>query len=155
MKLTLLTDYALRTLIYVGGKDGELSTIGEIANAFDISKAHLMKVVHKLGQRGYLDNIRGKNGGIRLRGRPEEIGIGAVVRDIEEDLAVIGCLGEEGFCRIQGHCVLQRALAEATRAFLGALDAYTLADLLAPRAWLAQTLGLPYRAETGLGERAP
>ncbi|HEV2676439.1 MAG TPA: Rrf2 family transcriptional regulator [Aliidongia sp.] len=155
MKLTLLTDYALRTLIFVGTKQGELSTIGEIAAAFDISKTHLMKVVHKLGQCGYLENIRGKNGGIRLRRRPEEIGIGDVVRAIEEDLAVIGCMTDERFCRIQSTCVLQGALHEATRAFLAALDAYNLADLLAPRAQLAQVLGLLHPSGFVLSGRRP
>jgi Iron-dependent Transcriptional regulator len=50
MHLTLWTDYALRTLIYVGAKGEQLSTIAEIAESFDISKSHLMKVVNKLGQ---------------------------------------------------------------------------------------------------------
>lgn len=142
MKLTLLTDYALRVLIFVSTKEGELSTIGEIAGAFDISKAHLMKVVHKLGQHGYLENIRGKNGGMRLRGTPETIVVGAVVRSMEEDLCVIGCLGEPDFCRIQTACVLRGALREATRAFLAVLDTYTLADLIAPRVRLGRLLSI-------------
>jgi Rrf2 family nitric oxide-sensitive transcriptional repressor len=101
MKLNLQTDYALRVLIYVGTNAGGLSTIQEIADAFAISKAHLMKVVHRLGKAGYLDTIRGKNGGMRLKRRPDAVRIGDVVRSIEEDLAVIGCLGQDAFCRIQ------------------------------------------------------
>ncbi|GGF26589.1 DNA-binding protein [Aliidongia dinghuensis] len=142
MKLNLQTDYALRVLIYVGAKDEALSTIQEIADAFAISKAHLMKVVHRLGKAGYLDTIRGKHGGMRLKRRPETIRIGDVVRSIEEDLAVIGCLGEERFCRIQGPCVLTHALYDATQAFLAVLDGYTLTDLLAPRTALSSLLGI-------------
>jgi Rrf2 family nitric oxide-sensitive transcriptional repressor len=142
MRLTLWTDYALRTLIFVGAKGGRLATIAEIAKSFDISKAHLMKVVNKLGQQGYLDTTRGKGGGIKLARLPAEIRVGAIVRETEEDLAVVGCLGETGFCRIEGCCVLRRALREATLAFLQTLDGYTLADLLAPAAQLAASLGL-------------
>ena len=142
MRLTLWTDYALRTLIFVGAKRGGLSTITEIAASFDISKAHLMKVVNRLGQQGYLDTVRGKGGGIRLARSPAEIRVGAIVRETEEDLAVIGCLAETGFCRIERCCVLRRALGEATLAFLRTLDGYTLADLLAPSAELAGSLGL-------------
>ncbi|HLZ64675.1 MAG TPA: Rrf2 family transcriptional regulator [Aliidongia sp.] len=140
MKLNLQTDYALRVLIYVGTNAEGLSTIQEIADAFVISKAHLMKVVHRLGKAGYLDTIRGKNGGMRLKRSPEAIRIGDVVRSIEEDLAVIGCLGEEHFCRIQPRCVLRGALRDATQAFLAVLDNYTLADLLGPRTALASLL---------------
>jgi Rrf2 family nitric oxide-sensitive transcriptional repressor len=64
------------------------------------------------------------------------------VRETEEDLAVMGCLAETGFCRIEGCCVLRHALREATLAFLQTLDGYTLADLLAPGARLFRSLGL-------------
>ncbi len=146
MHLTLWTDYALRTLIYVGAKDGRLSTIAEIAESFGVSRTHLMKVVNQLGQQGYIETVRGKGGGIRLGRKPAEIVVGALVRDTEEDLAVMGCLSDSrtgtGFCRIEGCCVLRRALGEATLAFLRTLDGYTLADLLAPGARLARSLGL-------------
>ncbi len=142
MRLTLWTDYALRTLIYVGAKGERLSTIAEIAESFDISKPHLMKVVNKLGQQGYIETVRGKGGGIRLGRPPAQIRVGAVVRDTEEELAVLGCLAEPGFCRIQGCCVLRRALREATQAFLHTLDGYTLAELLAPRGQLIRSLGI-------------
>jgi Rrf2 family transcriptional regulator, nitric oxide-sensitive transcriptional repressor len=142
MRLTLWTDYALRTLIYVGAKGDRLSTIAEIAAGFDISKTHLMKVVNRLGQKGYIATVRGRGGGLKLARPPAEIGVGAVLRDTKEDLAVIGCLAETGFCRIEGCCVLRQALREATLAFLHTLDGYTLADLLAPRAQLARSLGL-------------
>jgi Rrf2 family nitric oxide-sensitive transcriptional repressor len=148
MRLTRWTDYALRTLIYLGVKGGGLSTIGEIAESFDISETHLMKVVNRLARLGYIDTVRGKGGGIKLRRSPGEIRVGSVVRETEEDLAVMGCLGETGFCRIEECCVLRRALGEATLAFMRTLDGYTLADLLAPGARLTRSLALA--PETGI-----
>ncbi len=142
MKLTLQTDYALRVLMYVAAKADGLSTIQQIADGFEISQAHLMKVVHRLGQRGYLETVRGKNGGMRLGMPVETVTVGAVVRAMEEDLAVLGCLGKADFCRIQGACVLKGVLGEATRAFLAVLDNYSLADLMAPRLNLAGMLGI-------------
>ena len=142
MRLALGTDYALRVLIYVGARDGQLATIAEIADAFAISKAHLMKIVNRLARQGYVATARGKGGGIRLERRPSDIRVGAVVRETEEELAVMGCLATAGFCRIEGCCVLRRALGEATLAFLATLDGYTLADLLAPGKPLARALGV-------------
>ena len=146
MRLTLHTDYALRVLMYVGVKGNTLSTIPEIVDDFDISRGHIMKVVHHLGRLGYLDTIRGKGGGIRLARKPSQINVGAVVRDMEEELAVLGCLqGSEGYCRIEGCCVLRSALRNATSAFLATLDRYTLADLIKPRRSLVRSLALEDR----------
>jgi Rrf2 family transcriptional regulator, nitric oxide-sensitive transcriptional repressor len=145
MRLTLSTDYALRTLIYLGAARDRLATIAEIADAFDISKAHLMKVVNRLGQQGYIETVRGRGGGIRLARRPDAIGVGNVVRDAGEELAVMSCLAKSGVCRIERCCILRSALRGATEAFLAVLDDYTLADLLAPGARLWRSLGLERR----------
>jgi Rrf2 family transcriptional regulator, nitric oxide-sensitive transcriptional repressor len=134
MRLTLHTDYALRVLMYVGVKGGTLSTISEIVERFDISKGHVMKVVYHLAQKGYLETVRGKRGGMRLARKPSQINVGAVVRDMEKELGVLGCLHRaKGYCRIEECCVLRTALRDATNAFLATLDRYTLQNLVKPR----------------------
>jgi Rrf2 family transcriptional regulator, nitric oxide-sensitive transcriptional repressor len=140
VRLTLHTDFALRVLTQVGLNDGKLTTINDIAQSFGISKPHLMKVVNFLGQKGYLDTVRDRNGGIRLMREPRRINIGQVVRDTEETLAVIGCLGRKGYCCIERVCVLRAALCDATQAFLAVLDTYTLADLIKPQKALTSLL---------------
>jgi Rrf2 family transcriptional regulator, nitric oxide-sensitive transcriptional repressor len=140
MRVTLYTDFALRTLIQVGLNDGKLTRINDIAGSFGISKPHLMKVVNHLSQTGYLDTVRGRKGGIRLMREPRHINIGQVVRDTEETLDVIGCLGHKGYCPIERVCVLRSALRDATHAFLAVLDTYSLADLIKPRKPLSSLL---------------
>ena len=140
MRLTLHTDYALRVLIHAAVADGKPITINGIAQSFDISKQHLMKVVHYLGQKGYLDTTRGRGGGIRLRRPPGDIKIGQVLRDTEKSLNVIGCLERRDYCPIQRVCVLRGALHDATQAFLAVLDGYTLADLIKPQRALSSLL---------------
>lgn len=140
MRLTLHTDYALRVLIQTALNDGKLTTINDVAEAFGISKHHLTKVVNDLSQKGYLDTVRGRNGGIRLMRKPREINIGQVVRDTEDRLDVIECLHRAGYCRIERACVLRGALSEAIEAFLSVLDTYTLADLIKPHKALSLLL---------------
>ena len=84
MRLTRYTDYALRTLIYVGLHEPEQSSIAAIARAYGISENHLTKVVHQLGRLGLIRTIRGRGGGLRLAMPPGEIVVGAVVRQTEE-----------------------------------------------------------------------
>jgi Rrf2 family transcriptional regulator, nitric oxide-sensitive transcriptional repressor len=140
MRLTLHTDFALRVLIHVGINDGGLSTIRDIAGSFGISKNHLMKVVNDLGRRGYLETVRGRNGGLRLMRQPREINIGRIVRETEDELDILGCLNSTGYCRIERVCVLRCAVREAVEAFLAVLDRYTLADLIAPQQALSRLL---------------
>ena len=142
MRLTRYTDYALRVLIYLGLRDpAELSRISEIAKAYGISENHLMKVVHRLGQRGFVETVRGRQGGIRLAHSPGRINIGDVVRRCEDDLRLVECFDPEtNKCVITGACVLPGILDEALAAFLTVLDRYTLEDLLKPRRGLSDLL---------------
>lgn len=127
MHLTRYTDYALRTLLYLGRQSDRLCSIAEVASAYGISQNHLMKVVSDLVGGGYLESVRGRNGGIRL-GRPaNELNIGALVRHTEDDLDLVDC----GSCIIGPACGLTGLLDEALQAFLAVLDRYTLADVLA------------------------
>lgn len=142
MRLTRFTDYSLRTLMFAGLRGDAFSGIGEIADAYGISEHHLTKVVHRLAQLGLVETQRGRGGGLRLARPPAEIGIGAVVRQTEDDLALVDCMGS-GACILTGACELQQALNAALAAFLEVLDGYTLADLLRPRGTvLAARLGL-------------
>ncbi len=130
MHLTRFTDYSLRVLIYLAVKGEERSTIQEIAGRFDISRNHLMKVVQDLSHKGYITAIRGKNGGLLLKKSPEEIRLGRLVRDTENDIELVECFGDKNECVITPACGLKPVLAEALRAFFAVLDKYTLADML-------------------------
>jgi Rrf2 family transcriptional regulator, nitric oxide-sensitive transcriptional repressor len=133
MRLTSMTDYAMRLLMYVAQRPGRLCTIAEVAAAYGISEAHLMKITHQLGQAGFIETVRGKGGGMRLAAPPEGINLGAVVRAMEADLALVECFDSTGNrCALTGHCRLATILDDALAAFLAHLDAHTLADLASP-----------------------
>lgn len=136
MKLTLFTDYAMRTLLHLGAHPDRLCSISEVSQAFGISQNHLMKVVNQLAREGYVETVRGRFGGIRLGKPPEDINIGGLVRDTEEGFDLADC----GSCVIAPACGLTGVLGQALAAFLAVLDSYTLADLLVQRSELRQLL---------------
>jgi Rrf2 family nitric oxide-sensitive transcriptional repressor len=142
MRLTAFTDYALRTLTYLALRPDRLSTIAEIASSYRISANHLMKVVQQQAQAGNVVTLRGQHGGLRLARPAAEITIGSVVRQTEPDLQLVNCFGAQDCCAIQSDCRLAGMLREALQAFLAVLDRYTLADLVARPAALAELLGL-------------
>ena len=137
MKLTNYSDYALRSLIYlaVTPKDGELANIDDIAQAYDISKSHLTKIIHQLGKLGYIESVRGK------------INIGQLIRHTESDFGILQCLDDNSkntdgkislvnigddtnSCIISPACRLKGVFYKAMLAFVAVLDGYTLADVL-------------------------
>ena len=132
MRLTLKTDYALRTLLFLGQQQS-LVSIAQIAQAHGISEHHLIKVVHALGRLGFVDTLRGKGGGIRLAPAALHATVGQIVRAMEDDLNLVACFGpqsEDNRCLLTGGCRLQGVLHSALQAFMAELDGHTLADLL-------------------------
>ncbi|WP_339778470.1 Rrf2 family transcriptional regulator [uncultured Thalassospira sp.] len=144
MRLTVFSDYTLRTLIYLGVHGDGLATIDEIAIAYDVSRNHLTKVVHHLARQNIITTVRGKGGGMMLARDAGEINIGAVVRETEKDSHIVECFdpAHAGCCKIEAACILRGALYKAREAFYAVLDGYVLADLIAPQAALADILGL-------------
>jgi Rrf2 family transcriptional regulator, nitric oxide-sensitive transcriptional repressor len=129
MQLTRYTDYSIRVLTHLSIFPDRLCCIADIAKAYRISQSHLMKVVQDLGQSGYVQTVRGRNGGIRL-GRPAaDINLGALVRHTEKHFDVVDCPS----CLIAPACQMTNVFAQATRAFLAVLDRYTLADMMSRR----------------------
>lgn len=131
MQITSYTDYALRVLIYLAMSPNEQATITEVADFYNISRNHLVKVVHQLGSKGFVNTARGKGGGISLQRPPEQIGIGEVVRNMENHFNWVECFNPaQQQCPLLPSCGLKHLLARAGDAYLNVLDAVTLADVL-------------------------
>lgn len=146
MRLTDYTDYSLRVLLYLTVRGEGLSTIQDISDAYGISKNHLMKVVQQLGELGWVETVRGRNGGLRLADKSSALTVGEVVRATESDFALVGCFpdqqGARRSCVITAQCRLRGALEAARNAFLAELDRHTIGEVAQPQGPLAALLGL-------------
>ena len=141
MQLTRFTDYSLRVLMYLAVRPERIGRIEEISESYGISRGHVMKVVRGLSQKGFVDTLRGRGGGIRLAREATAIGLGEVVRAMEENVALVECLSAEGGeCIVQPACGLTHALSRALEAFFAILDEYTLDDLVKQRGELVRLL---------------
>jgi Rrf2 family nitric oxide-sensitive transcriptional repressor len=149
MRLTAFTNYALRTLMFAALRDGALSQAEEVARAHRIPVTHVVKCVHRLGQWGFLENVRGRGGGFRLARPAAQITVGEVVRRTEDSLVLVECFDPQtNTCPLCGACALSLGLHQAFATFMAALDAMTIADIARDRAKLLPRLGLdvPKRA---------
>lgn len=129
MRLTLFTDYGLRTLMRLAGAPGRSFTTDEIAAEFAISRNHLVKVVRALAEAGFVETRRGAAGGFRLAQDAHTLTLGAIVRRLETREPLVECFrADGGTCVLTSGCRLKGRLAAARDAFLRDLDRTTLAE---------------------------
>ena len=138
MRLTRFSDNALRCLMFLGINPGETITVAEIASRMAVSEDHLLKVVRRLSELGYVRSVRGRRGGVQLIRDAGDVNIAEVVRATEENLAIVPCFDPDSHaCPIAPVCGLAPAIDEALAAFFRVLEGYTLADLVKHRRALA------------------
>lgn len=143
MRLTQFSNFAIRLLMYAALKGEAPSAVSEVARAYGISFDHLKKAAAELCRRGYLETVRGRNGGFRLAMEPRDIRIGDVIRQTEGETVLVECFDPEtNTCPLLTVCRLRVALQEALAAFFDVLDRYTLADLIRAPEQLTPLLGL-------------
>lgn len=134
MKLTSYTNFAMRSLQLAALKAPDLIRVDDVVRVHGLARPHVVKIVHELGQAGYIETQRGRGGGFRLAKPAEEIVVGDVVRLTEGPLHLVECFNpQSNTCPLIGICKLSRALHEATRAFMAVLDDLTLADIASNR----------------------
>lgn len=143
MRLTVQTDFALRTLMFLGASEGQ-QTIEVIARHYGISKNHLMKVAQRLVSEGYVESVRGRGGGLALARAPEALNLGTIVRAFEDVGTFVECFDPvTNKCAATPACGLKHILAGGVAAFMAHLDQFCVADLVNDRRLFAEALRIP------------
>ena len=129
MQLTTFTDYSLRVLMYLSANPDRLSNVKEIAEYYDISRNHLVKVVHRLAQLDYITTTKGKGGGIQINESTMQKRLGDLVNMLEPNMNIVECFDKKtNTCKITNACKLKLYLFEAKQEFINTLNKKTLAD---------------------------
>ena len=90
MVITRETDYALRILRAL--LDGELHTVGEIAQAELLPQAFAYKILKKLEKAGLLEILRGTAGGCRLAADLSRTSLYDLMTAIGEHSSLSACM---------------------------------------------------------------
>ena len=131
MHLKRFTDNALRCLVYLAANPERTVTVAEVAERMGMSQDHLLKVVQRLAELGWVSTQRGRHGGVRLAMSPEAINVADVVRFTEGSLNLVPCIEPgRGRCPVASCCLLPNVFSGALHAFFAALGRYTVADLV-------------------------
>ena len=131
MHLSKFSDYSFRALVYLAKHPDELCTIETLANEAQTSIHHMKKVIHKLSMLEYIDAKKGRNGGVILGKKPNQINLKDVLLATEENLQLVECLRQNQQCHMnQVGCHLQGIVSQATNQFLQTFSMYTIQDLI-------------------------
>lgn len=131
MQPTLFTNYALFCLTYLTERPNTLARVRDISEHYGISQNHVVKVVHKLGQLGYLSSQKGYGGGIQLAKSPETIKLGHVVKQLEPSWTTpknIPAKSRAAFMTQQD--VINSHLMIAYEELINSLNKFTILDLV-------------------------
>lgn len=142
MRLTRQTNYAIRILMYCAANDGKLSRIPAIAEAYALSDLFLFKILQPLVQAGFVETVRGRNGGIRLAKPASDITLFDVVRVTEDSFSMAECFDGGADCPLVNECSLNEALRKALGAFFEVLAGYTIEDLVTSQPNTRRLLGI-------------
>lgn len=142
MRLTRQTNYAIRILMYCAANEGRLSRVPDIARAYSLSDLFLFKILQPLVENGFVETVRGRNGGVRLAKPAEEINLFEVVRATEDSFAMAECFESDSECPLVDSCGLNEALRKALGAFFEVLAAYSIRDLVDARPNMRDVLGI-------------
>lgn len=143
MRLTVRTNLAMRALMFCAVNSDRVVRKADIAESCNSSENHLGVVINMLGQTGFIETARGRNGGIRLKVAPEALSVGQVFRVFEANVPFAECFaGTDNHCPLTATCRLRGHLSVALEAFYATLDKVTLADLVKDNSGLHSLLEL-------------
>ncbi len=130
MQLTRAADYALRGMTYLARQDPfKYSRIREISKNENVPEKFMRKLIHMLNQKGYIESVRGKNGGIRLGTAPEDLSMLDIIEAVEGPIALNLCLKEPNECDLKDLCAMCGIWSEAQMELKKVLGKYSLKDI--------------------------
>jgi Rrf2 family protein len=164
MVITQKCQYALRALFELAKREEDTPMkIGEIAQAQGIPSRFLENILNGLKSGGFVDSLRGKEGGYRLARSPESVTVGEIIRFVQGPVSPTPCEpGDDRACAPLGLCVFRPLWERAKRALESVYDGTSLADLVRDDAVLRAGnrlpcggTGPPRPGKTGSGEERP
>ena len=129
MKLNRMADYAVRAVICIAQKGGNITTTALIAEEQGIPPSFLAKVMQNLNRGGIVKVHRGKSGGFSLAHDANDITVKTIVEAVEGPIVLNRCLDRPSDCNRDSFCGAHGIWIEAQKALTSVLDKYNVAEL--------------------------
>jgi Rrf2 family nitric oxide-sensitive transcriptional repressor len=133
LQLTKSTEYGLIGLVYLADRQGEVVSVREIADAYNLPRRHLGESLKALCRVGLLKSQRGAHGGYRLAQEPEVIALSSVVAALEGKPSLTS--GETGRADasdgiVEPNCPIRSPIQRIRQGFWRQMEQTTLRALI-------------------------
>ena len=132
--LSQRTRYAIRALLHLGDHYGEGPIqLAEIAEKQNIPGKFLTVILSEMKRAGFVETMRGKEGGYWLSRPPSEITYGDIVRATRGSLALVPCAARLAYtpcdhCVDEAECRLRAVMLSVRDETANILDGLSLAE---------------------------
>jgi Rrf2 family transcriptional regulator, cysteine metabolism repressor len=147
MPISQKTQYAVRAVFELAKRQGRGATkISEIAEAQAIPQRFLENILNHLKGGGFVESVRGKEGGYLLVRPAKELTVGHVLRFVDGPLSPVECMvdGRKVPCSMYGHCAFRSLWKRAETALEEVYDGTTFEELVAEEANYCRERGADY-----------
>lgn len=138
MILSQTAVYALKAVLHLAEAGGEEPVrVDDIAQALDVPRNYLSKILHVLAREGVLSSTRGPHGGFRLGRDASGLRLEDVIRHFDEITTASGCLLGRARCSDASPCAAHARWKDVSRSAQAFLRETTIEDLSASGAGIS------------------
>ena len=131
MKLiTRDTDYAIRAIAYIAGKEGDIVTVTELIAKLNAPKPFLRKALQRLNKGRIVRSNKGRGGGFSLARSPKRIRIMDIIEIFQGPFLINECFFRKQICPNRKRCLLKKKIDIIGAHVAKELKAITIGDLL-------------------------
>jgi len=136
LQLTKRAEYGLIALTHLAGREGEVTSVREIAEYYQVPRRLLAEVLKDLCRTGHVMSQRGANGGYSLARPANVVTLGEVVAVLEGRPSIASCesLGafDGGNCDVAPRCPIRSPMQRIRSSVWNMMQRTTLRDLADP-----------------------
>lgn len=147
MPISQKTQYAVRAVFELAKRQGRGATkISEIAEAQAIPQRFLENILNHLKGGGFVESVRGKEGGYLLVRPGKDLTVGEILKFVEGPLSPVECMvhGKKASCSMYGHCAFRSLWRRAEKALEAVYDGTTFQELVFQEANECRERGADY-----------
>lgn len=98
MQLNITTDYAIRIILSLATKEGEVVSSKEISMSMKIPQKYVLKITRSLVAANLIERRSGVYGGFLLVRKPKDINLLEIVDVMEPTIRINRCLEDDAYC---------------------------------------------------------